>query len=221
VVSVRIGSLFSGAGGLDMAVENVFGGETVWHCELDSAASKVLAARWPGVPNLGDITAIDWEELLSRTPDLAGTQRMYDLYCQGLSLEQVAEREGVSRQTVFTRFKRQGLDMRPRPTPKPFMEYDGRRYTLKEHGYYRATSGDREYLHRAIWMREVGPIPDDHDIHHVDHDKTHNEVGNFECLSKADHARLYSMGCNQFGHKCRGGDANASFAVDLLTAGWP
>lgn len=57
---MRIGSLFSGAGGLDMAVEAVFGGETVWHCELDSAASKVLAARWPGVPNLGDITAVDW-----------------------------------------------------------------------------------------------------------------------------------------------------------------
>lgn len=57
---LRIGSLFSGAGGLDMAVEQVFGGRTVWHCELDEAASKVLAHRWPGVPNLGDITIVDW-----------------------------------------------------------------------------------------------------------------------------------------------------------------
>ncbi|OBS01864.1 hypothetical protein A9W98_17935 [Mycobacterium gordonae] len=57
---MRIGSLFSGAGGLDLAVEAVFGGRTVWHCEVDPAASKVLAARWPGVPNLGDITAVDW-----------------------------------------------------------------------------------------------------------------------------------------------------------------
>src|SRR5271165_5801539 len=57
---MRIGSLFSGAGGLDLAVEAVFGAETVWHCELDKAASKVLAARWPGVPNLSDITAVDW-----------------------------------------------------------------------------------------------------------------------------------------------------------------
>ena len=61
---MRIGSLFSGAGGLDMAVEAAFGGRTVWHCEVDPAASKVLAARWPGVPNLGDITAIDWNELV-------------------------------------------------------------------------------------------------------------------------------------------------------------
>jgi DNA-cytosine methyltransferase len=57
---VRIGSLFSGAGGLDLAVEAVFGGETVWHCENDLAASKILAAHWPYVPNLGDITKVDW-----------------------------------------------------------------------------------------------------------------------------------------------------------------
>jgi DNA (cytosine-5)-methyltransferase 1 len=57
---MRIGSLFSGAGGLDMAVEQVFGATTAWHCEIDPAASKVLAHRWPGVPNLGDITQIDF-----------------------------------------------------------------------------------------------------------------------------------------------------------------
>ena len=57
---MRIGSLFSGAGGLDRAVEAVFGGHTVWHSEIDKAASKVLAYRWPDVPNLGDITQIDW-----------------------------------------------------------------------------------------------------------------------------------------------------------------
>lgn len=57
---VRIGSLFSGGGGLDLAVEAVFGGHTVWHSEVDPAASKVLAHRYPNVPNLGDITAVDW-----------------------------------------------------------------------------------------------------------------------------------------------------------------
>lgn len=56
----RIGSLFSGAGGLDMAVEAVFGGHTIWHSEIDPSASKVLAHRWPGIPNLGDISQIDW-----------------------------------------------------------------------------------------------------------------------------------------------------------------
>jgi len=57
---VRLGSLCSGAGGLDLAVEQVFGAETAWHCEIDDAASKVLAHRWPDVPNHRDLTTTDW-----------------------------------------------------------------------------------------------------------------------------------------------------------------
>lgn len=59
-MSLAIGSLFSGYGGLDMAVEVTTGARTAWHSEIDEAASRVLAHRWPGVPNLGDITAVDW-----------------------------------------------------------------------------------------------------------------------------------------------------------------
>src|SRR5581483_5726033 len=61
--AMRIGSLFSGGGGLDLADEHVFGGRVVWHCENDPAASKVLAHRWPGVPNLHDITTVDWTQV--------------------------------------------------------------------------------------------------------------------------------------------------------------
>lgn len=57
---MRYGSLFSGAGGLDLAIEEVFGAECAWQCEYDAAASKVLAAHWPAVPNLHDVTTIDW-----------------------------------------------------------------------------------------------------------------------------------------------------------------
>lgn len=57
---LRIGSLFSGIGGLDLAVEGFFGAETAWHCEWDDEPSKVLAARWPGVPNYRDVRTVDW-----------------------------------------------------------------------------------------------------------------------------------------------------------------
>lgn len=58
---MRIGSLFSGAGGLDLAALELFPGSSMaWHSEVDSAAAKVLAHHWPGVPNLGDITKIGW-----------------------------------------------------------------------------------------------------------------------------------------------------------------
>jgi site-specific DNA-cytosine methylase len=57
---VRIGSLFSGSGQLDEAVRSVLGGGVVWHSEIEPAAIKLLEHRYPGVPNLGDISAVDW-----------------------------------------------------------------------------------------------------------------------------------------------------------------
>ncbi len=57
-VALTIGSLFSGIGGLDLAVEAVTGGRVAWHSETDPYAAHVLALRWPGVPNLGDIRSI-------------------------------------------------------------------------------------------------------------------------------------------------------------------
>lgn len=56
-----IGSLCSGYGGLEFGIEMVLGPVShLWHGEFDADASAVLAANWPGVPNLGDITAVDW-----------------------------------------------------------------------------------------------------------------------------------------------------------------
>ena len=56
----RIGSLFSGYGGLEMGVQSVLGGHTAWVSDIDPGACKILAHRYPGVPNLGDITQVDW-----------------------------------------------------------------------------------------------------------------------------------------------------------------
>jgi DNA (cytosine-5)-methyltransferase 1 len=63
VGDVNVGSLFSGYGGLDLAVEEVYGATTVWHSELDRNASKVLEQHWPEVPNLGDIARVQWADV--------------------------------------------------------------------------------------------------------------------------------------------------------------
>lgn len=55
-----IGSLCSGYGGLDRAVAALFGESVGWHVENDDAAVHVLKERFPGVPNLGDVTGADW-----------------------------------------------------------------------------------------------------------------------------------------------------------------
>ena len=57
---MKIGSLFSGYGGLDIAVESFFHARTVWHAEFEDAPSKVLAHHWPGVPNHHYVSAVDW-----------------------------------------------------------------------------------------------------------------------------------------------------------------
>ena len=60
---MRIGSLFSGYGGLDMAVQAVLGGTVAWYSEIEPAACRVLEAHLPGVPNLGDVTKVDWSQV--------------------------------------------------------------------------------------------------------------------------------------------------------------
>lgn len=70
----RIGSLFSGVGGLDLAVTQVLGGRTVFvadvckigkdgsvgHHDPHRSPCSVLAHRFPDAPNLGDVSLIDW-----------------------------------------------------------------------------------------------------------------------------------------------------------------
>lgn len=60
---MRIGSLFTGFGGLDQAVEEVFDARTVWTSDIDPGACKIIAHRYPDAPNLGDITTIDWSQV--------------------------------------------------------------------------------------------------------------------------------------------------------------
>jgi len=60
---LRIGSLFSGYGGLDLAVEHVFNATSVWFSELNEPVARVFSRHWPDAPNLGDITIIDWSQV--------------------------------------------------------------------------------------------------------------------------------------------------------------
>ena len=50
-------SFFSGGGGVDLGLERA-GWDTVSFSEIDPYAAAIIAERWPGVPNLGDITEL-------------------------------------------------------------------------------------------------------------------------------------------------------------------
>lgn len=79
----RIGSLFAGYEGLGMAVESVLGGSIAWQSEIEPGACKILAHRYPGVPNLGDITAVDWSAV-EPVDVLTGGFPCQDVSCAGL-----------------------------------------------------------------------------------------------------------------------------------------
>jgi DNA (cytosine-5)-methyltransferase 1 len=59
---MKIGSLCSGYGGLDLAVEQLTDAKTVWFSEFNSEAAKIYSTHY-NVPNLGDLTKIDWTQV--------------------------------------------------------------------------------------------------------------------------------------------------------------
>lgn len=57
---LSIGELCAGYGGLGMGVAQVLDAEVAWYSEIDKGALKILEHRFAGVPNIGDMTVVDW-----------------------------------------------------------------------------------------------------------------------------------------------------------------
>ncbi|MET8023843.1 DNA cytosine methyltransferase [Streptomyces avermitilis] len=69
----RIVALCAGYGGLEAAIRAGIGGLVAAFAENDPHAAAVFAAHHPNVPNLGDITTIDWHRVRDLyAPDVVG-----------------------------------------------------------------------------------------------------------------------------------------------------
>lgn len=212
--------LCAGYGGLGLAVEQLTGDKVTVVAEVHGAACKVMSVRFPDAPNIGDVTSFNWRSL---TPEGQVDRRrrderaraMYARYEAGLSLAEVADEFGVTRQSVYGMFAGRGWEMRKRPAPLESIEFNGRKYTLRNTGYYGATSGDRGLMHRHVWERHNGPIPDGFDVHHIDHDRSNNDPENLVCLAKDEHTRLH--------HAESWAEVvpSESPVIDIVTAGFP
>lgn len=56
---MRRGSLCTGIAGLELLLP----GTPAWHAEVESAPCALLERRFPGVPNLGDVRTVDWNDV--------------------------------------------------------------------------------------------------------------------------------------------------------------
>lgn len=127
-------------------------------------------------------------------------KELANLYTQGYSCSQIGKIVGATRQAVWEKLKNGNVTIRKKKL-LPYITYDEKKWTIsKTTGYYRSTESRKKHisLHRYVWQKERGEIPEGYDIHHLDGDKTNNTIENLECLPKAEHTKRYSPHHNQY-----------------------
>ena len=105
-MTLTVGSLFSGIGGLDLGLERA-GHKVIWQSEIDPYACKILKKHWAEVPNHGDIKQIDWR-----------TVEPVDIICGGYPCQPFStagKRRGADDPRHLWRWVREAIsELRPR-----------------------------------------------------------------------------------------------------------
>lgn len=102
---MKIGSLFSGIGGLELGLEAALGAETLWQCESDPYARAVLERHWPEVERYDDV------KTMVRPPYV-------EILCGGFPCQDISnagKREGIHGQksSLWFEFARIIAEVRP------------------------------------------------------------------------------------------------------------
>jgi DNA (cytosine-5)-methyltransferase 1 len=106
---MRIGSLFSGIGGLELGLERAGLGPVVWQAESDPFCRQVLAKHWPEATRYEDVR--DVNESTPRVDIICG-----GFPCQDLSDAATTRRLGLAgaRSGLWSEFRRVVDTLRPR-----------------------------------------------------------------------------------------------------------
>jgi DNA (cytosine-5)-methyltransferase 1 len=79
-VTLTVGSLFSGIGGIELGLERA-GMRCLWQCEIDSYCRRVLAKHWPDVRR--------WDDVRTFPPELVAEWGC-DLVCGGFPCQDIS-----------------------------------------------------------------------------------------------------------------------------------
>ena len=76
------------------------------------------------------------------------------------------------------------------------MEYDGMNWHKDKFGYWRHSiyKSNNILLHRYIWEKHNGSIPEGYVIHHIDGDKSNNNIENLQKLKYSKHLSIHNSG---------------------------
>lgn len=73
-----------------------------------------------------------------------------------------------------------------------YQTFDGIRFVLDEKTGYYKHSTLRKYMHRYVWEYHNGKIPSGYEVHHIDFDRSNNDISNLQLLSRKEHRKLHA-----------------------------
>ena len=117
---------------------------------------------------------------------------MYALYQTGKSMAFVGGVYGRTRQAIYDLFRSRHYQLRSKPL-KGVTMVDGHRFCQYHNGYLRGTiKGRRINLHRYLWERDHGPVPETHVVRHKDRNKLNNDPANLELIPKKEMPKAFN-----------------------------
>ena len=234
--------LYSGIGGFSCAAA-ANGIHTVCFCEIDPFAREVLKSHWPDVPIVEDVNMVDTiASHCYAAGNMEESMKDYsaavEMYAAGLSIQDVAEYHGVTRQAMWKILQRRGVEFRA-----------SKKYGKDNH-FHR---GEQVQSKRASHMVEIAvkngtltrqpcevcggteDLRGHHDdynkpldvrwlcaTHHYEWHKVHKPIALTTDLPRMSREEISRLGGkNSWKTRGKGGKTGDSPSVDLLTAGVP
>jgi hypothetical protein len=236
MTTYRILDLFSGIGGFSLGLERA-GMQTAAFCEVDAYCQQVLRKHWPDTPIHSDIRTLNVDTLAnlmysSLTPqekegfEVGAKRKDYDhavvMYNAGLSVADVADYYGITRQAMWAVLKRRGCEFRP-----------NLRFGDDNH-FYRGTSDDdraqgivEKAIAKGILVRQpcevCGESPVGSDgrslvhAHHCDYNKPLEVMWLCQPHHYEWHQRNKAVPRKEVSH----GIHAERFAIDVVCGGYP